>query len=328
VTSTRVRVLGLAAAAFLFGTAGGHAADDPAPDYPSRTVRIVVGFAAGGGNDIIARLIGERLSDILGKPVVVENKPGAGGAIAAEAVKNAAPDGQTLLVAPSGSMVFNPATYRKLSYSPPRDFAPVSMIATFPLIMVVSEASKIKSLEELVAFAKANPSKANFSGTSAAFQLTGELFKMRTGAPFEYVAYKSSTESIDAVVNEGITMTFVDPGPAAVPLRDHKIRALAVTSGKRSPELPDVPTLAELGVAGIDVSLWSALFAPAGTPAPIVQKLNAAVKAALGDAKIHERFKTLGMFPDPGTPEALHQRIVDEIKQWTEVANKANVHLD
>src|SRR6266403_133238 len=215
------------------------AQEDPSK-YPTRAIHIIVGFTPGGGNDIIARIVGQKLSESFGQPVIIENKPGGGAIVATEYVAKADPDGYTLLVGASGAMAINPAVYAKLPYDSIRDFVPVSELGSFPLILVVSASSPFKSVTELVAYAKANPAKANYASSSAAFQLATELFKMKTGAPLEHIAYKSSGEMLTAVVGGEVLVALADAPPVSGHLKAGKIRALAVTSAKRLAEYPDV----------------------------------------------------------------------------------------
>ena len=186
-------------------------------EYPNRPIRIVVGFTPGGGNDIIARVFGQKLSESLGQPVIIENKPGAGAILATEYVARSAPDGYTLLVGASGAMVINPAVYEKLNYDTMRDFKPVSELGSFPLILIVNAKSPFKSLADLVAYAKANPDKANYSSSSAAFQLATELFKQKTGVPMQMIPYKGANDSVTAVISGEVTATIADAGPGDQP---------------------------------------------------------------------------------------------------------------
>ena len=249
-----------------------HAADEA--KYPTRAIRIVVGFTAGGGNDIIARIVGQKLSERLGQPVIIENKPGAGAILATEYVARSAPDGYTLLVGASGAMTINPAVFEKLSYDTMRDFAPVSELAAFPLILIVKATSPFKSLADLVAYAKANPDKANYSSSSAAFQLATELFKQKTGAPMQMIPYKGANDSVTAVISGEVTATIADAGPVTSQINGGLARALAVATPKRMDSLPDVPTMREAG-ADVEAVLWSGIFVPAATPLEIVRKLEA-----------------------------------------------------
>jgi tripartite-type tricarboxylate transporter receptor subunit TctC len=296
--------------------------------YPSRPIRIIVGFAAGGGNDILARLVGQKLSESLGQPVLIENKPGAGSIIAAEFVAKSPPDGYTLFQGASGAMSFNPAVYAKLPYAPLRDFVPVSMVASFPLILIVNPALPVRSVQELVAYAKANPDKTNYASTSASFQLSMELFKAKTGAPMLHVPYKGANEMAQAVITGDATATLVDTGPVAGHLKGGKVRGLAVTSAQRIPAFPDLPTMAEAGVADMEVSLWSGLLAPAGTPPAIVKKLQDEVMRIVRLPDVRERMNALAVDPVGNTSEEFGRIIAAEITQWSAVAKAANIKIE
>src|SRR5260221_8880187 len=245
-----------------------------AQDYPARPIRIIVGYAAGGGHDLIVRVMAPRMSEALGQPVIVENKPGAQAIIATEYVAQAAPDGYTILMGPTGPMAMNPATYAKLPYSSTRDFAPISTIGQFPLIVTVGASLPVHSVKELIDYAKKNPGKANYGSSAAAFQIATELFKQRTGTEFVHIPYKSSGESVQATVAGQVTMTICDPPPASGPLRAGTVRALAITSSERHPSWPDVPTLAEAGLPDVQDWLWTGVFAPGRTPPSIVGRLQ------------------------------------------------------
>src|SRR5688572_26929639 len=295
-----------------------------AQDYPNKPIRILVGYAAGGGNDIIVRVMQPEMQKGLGQPVIVENKPGAQGIIAADLAAKAAPDGYTIMMGPSGPMTINPATYSKLSYSPTRDFAPISMICEFPLLVTVSAASNIRSLKDLIAYAKANPGKSNYASSAGIFQITTELFKQRTGTNFVMIPYKSSGESVQALISGNVALTIVDPPPATGPLKAGTVRALAVTSGKRHPSWPDLPTMAEAGVPDMEVPVWTAFFAPAKTPPAIVARLQKEIARAVQTTEVKERFAQMGLDPIGGTSEELGQRVRADIAKWTAVAKAAN----
>jgi tripartite-type tricarboxylate transporter receptor subunit TctC len=296
--------------------------------YPSKPLRILVGYAAGGGNDIIVRVMQPEMQKGLGQPVIVENRPGAQGIIAADLAAKAAPDGYTLMMGPSGPMTINPATYSKLSYSPTRDFAPISMIASFPLILTIDPKLPVKDVEELIAYAKANPGKANYGSSAGIFQIATELFKQRTGTPFEMVSYKSSGESVQAVMAGQVTMTLVDPPPASGPIKNGLLRALAVTSATRHPSWPDLPTLTELGVKDMEVPVWTAFFAPAKTPPAIIARLQKEVARVVQTPEVRERFAQMGLDPVGGTSEDLARRVARDIEKWTAVAKAANIKND
>src|SRR3984957_17195654 len=243
-----VRVFALAAAIAVGLAGAARAQNDPAASYPNRIIKIVVGFAAGGGNDIIARIVGQKLQESLGQSVIIENKVGAGGRLAAESVAAAPPDGYTLLVGASGAMSIIPAISVKPPYDTLKAFAPVSMIASFPLILTVYPSHPAKTVPELVAWMKANPDKSNYATSSSAF------------TPATAIPYKSSNESLVSVIGQQSLLTIADPPPTTPLVKGGQVRALAVTSAKRLADLPDVPTLAEAGIPGIDVGMWSGIF--------------------------------------------------------------------
>ena len=296
--------------------------------YPNRPVRLVVGFAAGGGNDIIARLVADKLSKSLGQPVIVENKPGAGGATAAAFVKAQPPDGYTLLIGASGAMVIGPAVGTPVEYDTVSDFVPVSLLGTFPLVLSVNADSPHKTLADLIAWSKANPSKANYASASPTFTLATELWKLKTGATLQRVSYRSSNDSVLAILANQVTMALTDPLPAIPLLQDKKLRALAVTSAARLPELPNVPTMAEAGIAGAEAEFWSGLFAPKNTPPEIVDRIGREVKAAVQDHDVRERLRALATEATSCSPAEFTDRISTELKTWSAVAKAANVTIE
>jgi tripartite-type tricarboxylate transporter receptor subunit TctC len=301
---------------------------DVAKNFPTKPIRIVVGYVAGGGNDIIVRIMVPRLTESLGQPVIVDNRPGAQSIIAAELVAKANPDGYTLLMGPSGPMTMNPAIYPTLPYSPVRDFAPITMIGSFPLMVVVSASLPAKSVKELVEYARAMPEKANYGASAAAFQLATELFKQRTGTQFAYIPYKGSNESVSAVISGQVTMTIADPPPVVGQLKAGRLRALAVTSAARSPQWPELPTLAEAGVPDIEVILWTGFHAPAKTPRAVVKKLRDEVARVVHLPEIKERFAVMAIDPSGNSPEDYARIIASDIKKWSAVAKAANIKAE
>src|SRR5256885_2416426 len=298
-----------------------------AQDYPSKPIRIILGYAAGGGNDLIVRVMAPRLSEGLGQAVVVENKPGAQGIIATETVAKAAPDGYTILMGPTGPMTMNPATYAKLPYDSVRDFAPIATIGQFPLLVVVSSQFAGHSIKDLIDSAKKNPGKANYGSSAAAFQIATELFKQKTGTEFVHIPYKSSGESVNAVVAGQVTMTICDPPPASGPLRGGTARALAVTANERHPSWPDVPTLKETGV-DVEVWLWTAFFAPAKTPPAIVARLQKETARVVRLPDVKEGLAKLGVDPVGGSSEKLGSRLGRDPGKWGALAKAANIRND
>jgi tripartite-type tricarboxylate transporter receptor subunit TctC len=301
------------------------AQEDPAK-YPTRAIHIIVGFAAGGGNDIIARIFGQKLSEALGQPVIVENKPGGGAIVATEYVAKAQPDGYTLLMSASGISI-NPAVYAKLPYDAIRDFVAVSELGSFPLIMIVNAASPIKSVAELVTYAKANPDKMNYASSSASFQLATELFKQKTGAPMQVIPYKSANESVLAVVSGQVTTTIADAGPVVSQVKAGAVRALAVAAPKRMEELPDVPTLKEAG-ADVDAVLWSGIFVPKATPSAIVKKLEGELMRIARLPDVIARLKPLGIEAVGNSSDEFSKILAADIARWGEVAKAANIKIE
>ncbi len=301
------------------------AQDDPAASYPNRIIRIVVGFAAGGGNDVFARIVAQKLQDIIGQSVVIENKPGAGSRVACEYVMNQPADGYTLLVAPSGAMSVAAAVYPNLPYHPTRSFVPLAMIADYPLILVVSANHPAKTVQELAAWAKANPDQSNYATTSPSFTITTELLKLKTGMPGVPVPYQSSNEMVMSVVG-GHSSFAIPDGPPTVPLvRGGQLRALAVTGAVRSPQFPDVPSMAEAGYPDVNTYLWSGVFAPAGTPPAILAKLKTALQRTIQSADVVDKLKALAVTPGGGPPEEFTRRIDAEIKSYSDIAKAANL---
>ncbi|HXM81504.1 MAG TPA: tripartite tricarboxylate transporter substrate binding protein [Burkholderiales bacterium] len=295
--------------------------------YPSKPIRIVVGYSAGGGNDLIVRVMAPRMSEGLGQPIIIENKPGAQAIIASEYVAKASPDGYTLLMGPTGPMAMNPATYSKLPYSPQRDFAPISQIGQFPLIVAVSASLPVRSVKELIEYAKSNPSKVNYAASAAAFQVATELFKQKTGTEFVHIPYKGSGESVQAVIAGQVTMTIVDPPPVSGPLRAGTVRGLAITSPQRHPSWPNLPTLAEEGV-DVEVGLWTAFFAPVRTPPGIVARLQKEVARVVRLPDVREGLARLGVDPVGGSSEDLGRLLARDLDKWTAVARAANIRND
>jgi tripartite-type tricarboxylate transporter receptor subunit TctC len=319
----RIRSFLACVAAVLVLAAAGEARAQGA--YPNRVIRVVVGFAAGGGNDIFARLVMNKFQELTGASVVIENKPGAGGRISSEYVAHQPPDGYTVLVAATGQMSIAAAIYPKLTYHPTKNFIPLNMIASFPLVLVVPANSPIKSVKELVAWAKAHPDKSNYGTSAPPFTIASELLKLKTGMPGVGIPFKGTNESNLCVVSEQCLFAISD-GPPAIPLvKGGKERALAVTGPERSPELPDVPSMAEAGYPEIDTHLWSGFFVPAGTPAPIVTKLMADLGRALADPGVQAGLRKMVVTPGGPTGDAFKQRIEADIKTFGEVVTAAKL---
>ncbi|HKS18737.1 MAG TPA: tripartite tricarboxylate transporter substrate binding protein [Bradyrhizobium sp.] len=294
--------------------------------YPTKPIHIIVGFAAGGGNDIIARVYGQKLSEGLGQPVIVENKPGGGAIVATEYVAKSPADGYTLLMGAS-SLSINPAVYARLPYDVVNDFVPVSELGSFPLILIVGAASPIKSVADLVAYAKANPDKTNYASSSASFQLATELFKQKTGAPMQAIPYKGANESVLAVISGQVTMTIADAGPVTQQIKSGTARALAVAAPKRMDDLPEVPTLKEAG-ADVDAVLWSGIFVPRGTPPAIVRKLESELMRIAKLPDVIARLKPLGIEAVGNSSDEFARILAADIARWTAVARAANIKME
>jgi tripartite-type tricarboxylate transporter receptor subunit TctC len=302
------------------------AAPAGAQEYPAKPVHIIVGFAAGGGNDIIARVFGQKLSESLGQPVIIENKPGGGAIVATDYVAKSTPDGYTLLMSASGISI-NPAVYAKLPYDAVNDFVAVSELASFPLIMIVSANSPIKSVAEFVAYAKANPEKTNYASSSASFQLVTELFKQKTGAPMQVIPYKSANESVLAVISGQVATTIADAGPVIPQVKSGTARALAVATARRIDDLPDVPTLKEAG-ADVEAVLWSGIFVPKGTPPAVVKKLEGEFMRIAKSPDVIARLKPLGIDPVGNSSEEFAKILAADIARWGAVARAANIKME
>jgi len=318
------RRLAFVAALGCIGMAGAVAQD---ARYPSRTISIVVANAAGGGTDYMARLIGQKLQERLGQSVIIENKPGASSMLAAQAVIRSAADGHTLLMGSIGMLTVNPAVVANLSYDTQRDFAPISIFAQFPLILTVSAAAPIRSVQELVAYAKANPDKANAGASGPIFQVVQKLFELRTGTSFQYIAYRANSEAMIALMRGDVLMSLSDTGPATGPIQDGRVRPLAVTSGKRLPSYPNVPTMAEAGIKDMEVELWQGLVAPAATPKPIIKKLEGELIAIAKLPDVREKLMAHEAMPVGSTAEEYAAVIARELKQWKDVATAGNIRI-
>jgi tripartite-type tricarboxylate transporter receptor subunit TctC len=297
-------------------------------DYPSRPIRMIVGYAAGGGNDIFARIVADKLSQILGQSVVVENKPGAGGRLSAEYVTQQPADGYTLLVGPSGTMAIAAAIYTDLKYSPTKDFVPLAMIAHFPLIMVIGADNPATNVREFVEWAKQHPDKANYGSSSPAFTITTELLKLKSGMPGVMIPYKSSNEMILSIIQGQTALTIADGPPTVPQVQAGKVKALAVTGAERSALLPDVPSMAEAGFPSVDVHLWSGIFAPAATPPTVVAKLEKALDETIRDPGVSDKLKALAVDPGGATPEQFKGIIASDIVKFGDIVKSANLHFE
>ena len=300
-----------------------------AQGFPSKPIRMVVAFPPGGSTDLAARALGEKLAAALGQPVVVENKPGASGNIGAEFVAKSTPDGHTLLMAAT-SFATAPAFFQKLSWDPVKDFAPVSMVATVPIIVVVHPSVPASSTRELIAYSKANPGKLNLASPGAATltRLSGEMFKQAAGVDWVTVHYKGGPPAVADLLGGQSHVMFANISDVISQVRAARLRAIAVTTAKRSAVAPELPTLAESGLPGFDASTWQAVFAPAGTPREAVQRLNAEIGKAMAVQEMKDRFLVFGTDAVTGTPEELGRFLASEVAKITKIAKDVGATLD
>jgi len=318
----RRMAIGLLAVAISAFAAIGSAA---ALDYPTRPVRWVVGFAPGGANDILARLIGQRLSERLGQPFVIENKPGAGGNIGAETVINAEPDGYTVLLVNPSNFI-NTSLYANLKFNFPRDVAPVASFIRVPNVMTVGKDVQAKTVAEFIAYARANPGKINMAsaGTGTSTHLSGEMFMSMAGIKMQHVPYRGAGPAVSDMLGGQVQLIF-DSMPSIIPhIRSGALRALAVTTATRSSQLPDTPAVGET-VPGYEASALFGMAAPKNTPKDIVDKLNSEINAVLAEPEIRKRLVELGGDPVSGTPEAFGALIAAETEKWKKVIEGAGI---
>jgi tripartite-type tricarboxylate transporter receptor subunit TctC len=297
-------------------------------DYPTKPIKLVVGFGAGGGTDILARLVGAKLADIVGQQVVIENRPGAAGHLAAQYVAGQPGDGYTLLASPIGPMSISAAVYSDLKYSPTKDFVPLALIGQFPLILAVSASNPANNVAELAAYAKQHPDKANYPSTSPTFVIPMEALKLATGMPGVMIPYKSSEEMILSIMQSQTMMTIIDPPPTLPQVKAGKIKALAVTGSERLPELPNVPSMAEAGYPSVDIQVWSGVFAPAGAPPAVVAKLEGALAKAIHDPTVAARLKLMAINPSNKTPAQFKELIASDIVKFRKVVQAAHLKFE
>lgn len=299
-----------------------------AQTYPFKPIRLVVGFPPGGGNDLVARLVGAKMQESWGQPVVVDNKPGGNSIIATEFVARSAPDGYTLLVNATGGMTINPLIYAKLPYDSQQDFVPISTVGVFPMIFVINPSIPAGSLQEFIAYARANRGKLNYSSGSTAFHLATEMFKQMTGTDIRHIPYKGSAQSVNAVLAGDAQMTLVDSAPAVPLVKSGRLKALAVTSAQRAGSMPELPTMSEAGVPGYEMTLWVSFFAPAGTPEAIVSRLNPEIVRIVRLPDIRERLLALGVEPVGNSGKELAEMISSDMARYRPVVQAANIKVE
>ena len=297
--------------------------------YPTKPIRIVVAYTPAGATDILARTIGQKLTEAWGQPVIIDNRPGANGNIGTEYAAKATPDGYTLLMVTAGTHGINPSLYRKLGFDAVKDFAPISLVAMVPNIFVVNNAVPAKDLKEFIAYAKANQGKLNYGspGNGSTAHLSMELFKSMTGIQMVHVPYKGSAGVLADLIGGQIVVTMDNMPPYIPQVKAGKIRALAVSPARRSPAMPELPTVAEAGVPGYDSGAWFGLVAPANTPKDIVNQLSRETARILKLPDVSARLADLGAEPVGGTPEQFAAHIKSEIAKWAKVIKDANVEL-
>jgi tripartite-type tricarboxylate transporter receptor subunit TctC len=300
-----------------------------ARDYPSRPVHVIVPFPPGGSTDILARLVFQKLGQKWQQSFVIDNRPGASGMIGTEIVARADPDGYTLLMGSGGPLTINPSLYPKLPYDPIKDFAPVTVVAVVPNIVVANLSLPVHSIKELIALAKSEPGKLAFAstGNGTPGHLAGEMFKSMTGTDMLHVPYKGSAPSVSAVLGGEVALNFTTTPPIVPLVKSGKLRALAVTTKTRIPDLPDVPTMAESGLPGYEAISWFGVAAPRGTPDAIVKKLNADLVSIINDPQVHKQILDTGSIPLANTPAQMEKMIVDDTAKWAKVIKEAHVHL-
>jgi tripartite-type tricarboxylate transporter receptor subunit TctC len=297
--------------------------------YPSKPVRLVVPFPPGGPTDILGRAIGAKLGELLGQPVVIDNRGGAGGGIGADNVAKSAPDGYSLLLGTTGTHTINPNLYSKLPYDPIKDFAPISLVVKYLNILVVNPNVPVHSVAELIALARQKPGEVTFgsAGNGSSNHLTAEMLAAMTGVKMQHVPYKGSGPALNDVIAGQITFMFDQYSTVGPNIKAGKLRAIGIATRERHPLLPDVPTIAET-IPGFEVSPWYAMFAPAGTPKPIIDRLNADLIKVMSSPEIHERMTTLGWDPVTCTPEQLAAQIKSELAIWADVVKKSGARID
>lgn len=322
-------IAALIAAAFAILAAPVAAHSDPAASYPNKPIRMIVGFAAGGGTDAMARVYAPKLSEILGQPVVIENRTGAGGRIAVDFVQSQPADGHTLLFGAIGQLAVTAAIYPNVSFHPTRTLTPVAMVSSYLFVIGATATENIKTVQELVTFAKANPAKANYPSASPTFTISAELLKLKTGMPGQVVPYRSSNEMLLSL-SGGQTLFVIVDVPSIRPVaQSGRVRVLAVANKTRISEFPDVPTLEEARLAGLDIPpQWNGLFAPAGTPAGIVRKLEDASKRTMSDVAVRERTRALVYDPETAGSNEFRTRIDADIKMFQDVVKDANLKFE
>jgi tripartite-type tricarboxylate transporter receptor subunit TctC len=298
--------------------------------YPERPITLVVPFPAGGSTDLVARVVAERMGKELGQSIIVENRGGAGGNIGSAAVAKADPDGYTILMGTVATHALNPALYRKMPYDAVADFAPVALLVVVPNVLVVNPDFPAKNVQELIALLKAKPGEYSYasSGNGTPLHLSGELFKSMAGVDMVHIPYKGAGPALIDVMGGHVPIMFDNLPSSTEHIRAGKMRGLAVTTAERAPSMPDLPTIAESGLPGYETYTWNALFAPAGTPKDVIDRLNAAANAAVADPDVQAKLKDVGAVPKGSTPEELASHVQAELAKWAPVVKASGAQID
>ncbi|WP_158515184.1 tripartite tricarboxylate transporter substrate binding protein [Bordetella sp. H567] len=306
-----------------------HAQSSAVDKYPDHPIKLVVGYAPGGGNDVAARLLAKELASILHGSIVVENRAGAGTNIAASYVARSAPDGYTLSLS-STALAVNVTLYKKLDYDAIKDFEPIAIFAEAPNLLLVNPKLPVNSVADLVEYGKKHPGKLNFSsaGSGSTQHLAGELFKIKGGFDAAHIPYKGSAPALTAVIGGEADFTFINIPSSKQLIESGQLKALAITSAKRFPAVPNIPTMAEAGMNGMEVATWYSIVAPAGTPRPIVDKLNKAINQAMTEPELRKRFEELGMAPMNESPEFFKKFLADEVARWRVIVQQSNASVN
>lgn len=319
----------LAAICVAGATPAAGAADS---DYPTKPIKIVVPYTAGGSNDVVGRVLGQKLTAYWGQPVIVENRPGAGGNLGAATVARAVPDGYTFLITPNNLLTMNPSLYRKagLGYNPEKDLVPVSLVATGPILLAVNAALPVNSVQELIAYAKANPGKLSYAsaGIGTPHHLTAELFKSLTGTDMVHVPYRGAVPAVSDLTAGRVQVMFGIPNSLMPFVKTGQLKALAVSGEGRSSLLPELPTVASAGVPGFDSTLWIGLTAPAGTPPSVIAKVNKAVAQAMHDPEVEASLEAQGLTPATSSPQDFGALIKKDEARWSKLIQEKNLSAD
>jgi tripartite-type tricarboxylate transporter receptor subunit TctC len=301
-----------------------------AQNYPNKPIRILIAQAPGSATDVISRLVGNRLSEALGQPIIIEARPGAGGVVGTAEAARSAPDGYTLFMANNSTHGSNPGVYAKLPYDAVNDFAPIAFVASVPYVLVVEPSLPVNSVRQFVDLAKSQPGKMNYAsaGNGSTHHFCGELLKSMSGVDMVHVPYKGSPPAIAGLLGGEVQMMFANLTDIGSQLKSGKVKPLAVTTARRAPSLPDLPTLSESGLQGFEITSWFGVLAPAGTPAPIVARLNAETNKVLARADIRDALGALGLETNPGTPEQFAAHIKSEIAKFTRIGKAAGIKAE